>query len=172
MLSWVGCDSDRDRGCDQDDGTGFRNITEAVDTTTAAGRMMLQMIGSFADGVERSMVRERTRAGLASARDRGARLGRPSKLNPHQQREVIRAVRGDSKSAADAGRLFGVHRSNITRLLARYPDPITMITNSRLLRRSNGLAYNFTKMGSNQRPQPVRRIARIVAAAIKDLLAN
>ena len=101
-----------------DAGAGFRSITEAVDTTTSAGRMVMQMLGSFAE-FERSMVRERTRAGLAAARDRGARLGRPAKLSSHQQQEVIKAVRGGSKTAADAARLFGLHRSNITRLLER-----------------------------------------------------
>ena len=53
--------------------------SEAVDTTTSAGRMMMQMLGSFAE-FERSMVRERTRAGLAAARDRGVKVGRPAKL--------------------------------------------------------------------------------------------
>jgi len=43
-------------------GGGFRSITEHVDTTTPAGRMMLQMLGAFAE-FERSMVRERTRMG-------------------------------------------------------------------------------------------------------------
>src|SRR6516225_2311813 len=99
-------------------GAGFRSLTEAVDTTTAAGRMMMQMLGSFAE-FERSMVRERTRAGLAAARDRGAKVGRPAKLSPHQQQEIIRTVRECSRSAADAARLFGLHRSSITRLLAR-----------------------------------------------------
>ena len=101
-----------------DAGAGFRSITEAVDTTTSAGRMLMQMLESFAE-FERSMVRERTRAGLAAARDRGARLGRPAKLSAHQQQEVIKAVRDGSKTAADAARLFGLHRSNITRLLER-----------------------------------------------------
>jgi DNA invertase Pin-like site-specific DNA recombinase len=101
-----------------DAGAGFRSITEAVDTTTSAGRMLMQMLGSFAE-FERSMVRERTGAGLAAARDRGARLGRPAKLSAHQQQEVIKAVRDGSKTAADAARLFGLHRSNITRLLER-----------------------------------------------------
>jgi DNA invertase Pin-like site-specific DNA recombinase len=99
-------------------GAGFQSITEAVDTTTSAGRMLMQMLGSFAE-FERSMVRERTRAGLAAARDRGARLGRPAKLTPQQQQEVIRSVLDGSKTAADASRLFGLHRSNITRLLER-----------------------------------------------------
>jgi DNA invertase Pin-like site-specific DNA recombinase len=80
--------------------------------------MMMQMLGSFAE-FERSMVRERTRAGLASARDRGVKVGRPAKLNPQQQQEIIRSVRDGSKTAADAARLFGLHRSSIARLLAR-----------------------------------------------------
>lgn len=99
-------------------GAGFRSLTEAVDTTTSAGRMVMQMLGSFAE-FERSMVRERTRVGLAAARERGARVGRPAKLSPDQQRDVIRTVREGSKTAADAARLFGLHRSNVTRLLAR-----------------------------------------------------
>ena len=81
----------------------------------------MQMLGSFAE-FERSMVRERTRAGLAAARDRGVRVGRPAKLSPRQQEEVIHAVREGSKTAADAARLFGLHPSNITRLLARAAD--------------------------------------------------
>jgi DNA invertase Pin-like site-specific DNA recombinase len=52
---------------------GFRSLTESVDTTTSAGRMLMQMVGSFAE-FERSMIRERTRAGLAAARAEG-RIG-------------------------------------------------------------------------------------------------
>ncbi|WP_353070363.1 recombinase family protein [Tunturibacter empetritectus] len=57
---------------------GFRSLTEAIDTTTPAGRMMMQMIGSFAE-FERAMLRERTRAGLESARDQGRIGGRRPK---------------------------------------------------------------------------------------------
>ena len=46
---------------------GVRSLTEAIDTTAPAGRMMMQMVGSFAE-FERAMLRERTRAGLESAR--------------------------------------------------------------------------------------------------------
>jgi len=44
---------------------GFRSLTEAIDTTTPAGRMRMQMIGSFAV-FERAMLHERTQAGLAA----------------------------------------------------------------------------------------------------------
>ena len=40
-------------------GAGFRSLTESIDTTTPAGRMMMQMVGSFAE-FERAMIRERT----------------------------------------------------------------------------------------------------------------
>jgi DNA invertase Pin-like site-specific DNA recombinase len=63
--------------------TGFRSLTEAKDTTTAAGRMMMQMLGSFAE-FERSMVRERTRASPVAARDRGVKVGRPAKMSADQ----------------------------------------------------------------------------------------
>nr|WP_312033100.1 recombinase family protein [Ensifer sesbaniae] len=54
-------------------GAGFRSLTEAIDTTTPAGRMMMQMLGSFAE-FERAIVRERTMAGLQAARERGRRV--------------------------------------------------------------------------------------------------
>ena len=97
-------------------GGGFRSITEHVDTTTSAGRMMLQMLGAFAE-FERSMVRERTRMGLKAARERGRIGGRRPKLKPNQRAEVIKMVNDGAKSAAEAARLFNVHRSTISRLL-------------------------------------------------------
>jgi DNA invertase Pin-like site-specific DNA recombinase len=40
-------------------GVGFRSITENIDTTTPAGRMMMQMVGAFADDAERVIMRSR-----------------------------------------------------------------------------------------------------------------
>jgi DNA invertase Pin-like site-specific DNA recombinase len=97
---------------------GFRSLTEAIDTTTSAGRMMLQMLGAFAE-FERSMVRERTRLGLQAARERGRVGGRQPKLTSHQRAEAIKMVATGVKSAAEVARLFRVHRSSISRLLAQ-----------------------------------------------------
>jgi len=96
---------------------GFRCLTEPVDTTTPAGRMMMQMIGSFAE-FERAMIRERTRAGLEAARAEGRIGGRPSKLNPNQRKEAVRMVRSGKKTSAEVARLFGVHPSTICRVIA------------------------------------------------------
>src|ERR1700680_4898016 len=54
----------------QEQKAGFRSLTEAVDTTTPAGRMMMQMVGAFAE-FERAMLKERTYAGLEAARKEG-----------------------------------------------------------------------------------------------------
>jgi DNA invertase Pin-like site-specific DNA recombinase len=101
---------------------GFRSLTEAIDTTTPAGRMMMQMVGAFAE-FERAMLRERTKAGLDSARREGRIGGRRPKLSPEQQAEIVRMVSKGRKTAADAARLFKIHPATVSRLLARSARP-------------------------------------------------
>src|SRR5437763_5806851 len=84
-----------------DSGAGFRSLTEAIDTTTPAGRMMMQMVGAFAE-FERAMLRERTKAGLDSARREGRIGGRRPKLSPQQQAEIRRMVSRGDKTASPA----------------------------------------------------------------------
>ena len=102
----------------RDSGAGFRSLTEAIDTTTAAGRMMMQMVGVFAE-FERAMLKERTKAGLDAAREEGRIGGRRPKLSERQQAEVRKMVTKGDKTAADAARLFKVHPATVSRLLAR-----------------------------------------------------
>jgi len=97
---------------------GFRSLTEAIDTTTPAGRMMMQMLGAFAE-FERAMLRERTKAGLETARKEGRIGGRPPKLTPHQQAEIRKMVSKGERTAADAARLFKIHSATVSQLLAR-----------------------------------------------------
>lgn len=73
-------------------GAGFLSLTEAIDTTTAAGCMMMHIVGSFAE-FERAMLRERTRNGLLAARNDGRIGGRRRKLTPGQQQENVHLVR-------------------------------------------------------------------------------
>jgi len=97
---------------------GFRSLTESIDTTTPAGRMMMQMVGSFAE-FERAMLRERTKIGLEVARREGRIGGRRPKLTPQQQSEIRKMVSKGQKTAADVARLFKVHPATVSRLLAR-----------------------------------------------------
>lgn len=98
-------------------GAGFRSLTEAIDTTTPAGRMMMQMVGSFAE-FERAMIRERTNAGLVAARAAGRIGGRRPKLNPTQRADVIENVQSGRKSAAQMARLYKVSDATVSRVLS------------------------------------------------------
>jgi DNA invertase Pin-like site-specific DNA recombinase len=103
-------------------GAGFRSLTEMIDTTSPGGRMMMQIIGSFAE-FERAMLRERRRNGLDAARKNGRVGGRRPKLKTHQQQEIIHLVKSGQKTAADAARLFNIHPSTVSRLLQRGKAP-------------------------------------------------
>src|SRR5580704_5737729 len=98
-------------------GAGFRSITEAIDTTTPAGRMMMQMVGSFAE-FERAMIRERTSAGLAAARAEGRIGGRRKKLDAVKRREIAESVVSGRKSGAEMARLYGVSQPTVSRIVA------------------------------------------------------
>ena len=93
---------------------GFRSLTEAIDTTTAAGRMMMQMLGAFAE-FERAMIVERTKAGLEAARRRGVRMGRPPALDADQRQEAREMLQA-GRSKRSVARLFGVSRRTLDRL--------------------------------------------------------
>src|SRR5512135_1079387 len=81
-------------------GAGFRSLTEAIDTTSPAGRMMMQMVGAFAE-FERAMIRERTSAGLAQARTEGRIGGRRRKIGDKQRAEIAESVLSGRKTAAE-----------------------------------------------------------------------
>ena len=89
-------------------GAGFRSITEHIDTTTPAGRMMMQMVGAFAE-FECAMIRERTSAGLAAARAEGRIGGRRKKLDAGKRREIAESVLTGRKSGADMARLYNIN---------------------------------------------------------------
>ena len=97
-------------------GTTFRSLTETIDTSGPAGRMMMQMLGSFAE-FERAMVRERTRAGLKAAREQGRTGGRRPKLTTHQKTEIL-AMLAAGRAGAEIARIFRVHRATISRVAA------------------------------------------------------
>jgi DNA invertase Pin-like site-specific DNA recombinase len=97
-------------------GAGFRSVTEAVDTTTAAGRLMTQTLGAFAE-FERAMIRERTMSGLAHARSAGRLLGRKPSLTGAQRAEIIAKAGSGQGSPSQLASLFRVSRSTVQRVL-------------------------------------------------------
>ena len=99
-------------------GAGFRSLTEAIDTTTPAGRMMMQMVGAFAE-FEREMIRERTQAGLQAARAAGRTGGRPPKLTKQQRQDIADNVLSGRKSGADMARLYSISETTVSRIVSR-----------------------------------------------------
>jgi len=99
-------------------GVGFVSVTEALDLTTPAGRAMAGLLAIFAE-FEREILRERTRAGLAHARQNGKQLGRPmtAGLRATEIRKLYRA--GVAK--AEIARRLGIGRTSVRRILAAKP---------------------------------------------------
>jgi len=100
-------------------GAGFRSLTEAVDTTTPAGRLMTQTLGAFAE-FERAMIRERTMSGLHHARKAGRHLGRRPSLTAPQRAEIITKTETGQGSPSQLANLFRVSRSTVQRVLREH----------------------------------------------------
>jgi DNA invertase Pin-like site-specific DNA recombinase len=97
-------------------GVKFHSLTEAIDTTTPTGRAMWQMIGVLAE-LERSLISERTRAGVKAAQRRGVKFGRKPSLTPEQINHARKLIdKGEARQyVAD---LLNVGRSTLYRALA------------------------------------------------------
>src|SRR4051812_5809549 len=98
-------------------GVAFRSLTEGVDTTTLHGEFLYNLFGTLAQ-YERSLIRERVKAGLAAARRRGRRGGRPPAIDPETVEQIVAALdSGSSKSTVC--RTFKVARSTLNDTLER-----------------------------------------------------
>jgi DNA invertase Pin-like site-specific DNA recombinase len=99
----------------RDRGIRFKSLTESIDTETPTGRAMWQMIGILAE-LERSIIGERTRAGIKAAKRRGVKFGPKPKLTPEQishARELV--AKGEGRQyVAD---LLNVSRATLYRAL-------------------------------------------------------
>ena len=96
-------------------GATFRSLTEPLETATPAGRMMLQMLGAFAE-FERAIIRERCAAGMVEARAKGVRFGRPPALTDGQRAEAAGLLSQGWQKRAIAAR-FGCHPDTVARAL-------------------------------------------------------
>ena len=98
-----------------DRGVGFKSLSESLDTTTSSGLFMLHILGALAE-FERSMISERTKAGMEAARRRGDLIGRRPVLNDNQI-EQAKVLREQGHSVTAIARSFKVGRSTLYRAL-------------------------------------------------------
>ncbi len=97
-------------------GAGFASLTEAIDTTTAGGRLVFHMMGALAE-FERGLIAERTRAGMKAAKRRGKHVGRPPKLSRQQILHARELITSGKESRNSVAELFKVDVKTLRRAL-------------------------------------------------------
>ncbi|MBY3378931.1 recombinase family protein [Rhizobium laguerreae] len=98
-------------------GVGFKSLTESIDTSTAAGKLIFHILASMAE-FEKSLIRERTIAGLEAARARGKQPGRRPALTNAQCLEIREAL--DAGAAVrDVASQYNVHPRTVARGVER-----------------------------------------------------
>lgn len=95
----------------QGKGIAFLSLTEAIDTESAAGRLLGHMLAALAE-FERTLIVERTQAGLKAAKKRGVKLGRRPSLSDDQRKHARELLdRGESPSTV--AKLLNVCRATL-----------------------------------------------------------
>ena len=100
----------------QEQGVGFKSLAEAIDTTTSGGKLVFHIFGALAE-FEREIIRERTRAGLQSARARGRTGGRRKVLTDKQVQQLKQLAADPKNSVTEICKTFGISRMTFYRYL-------------------------------------------------------
>jgi DNA invertase Pin-like site-specific DNA recombinase len=93
-------------------GVGLKSLTENVDTTSSGGKLVFHLFGALAE-FERSLIRERTQAGLSAARARGRQGGRPKALDPAKRQLALRLYREQRHPVGELCRLMGISKTTL-----------------------------------------------------------
>ena len=101
-------------------GVGFRSITEGLDTTGPMGQAMLTVLAAF-NQLERDVIIERTRAGLAAARAQGRVGGRPKVLDVKKTNTARTLYESGSHTVAEIADMLGVGTATVYRYLSANP---------------------------------------------------
>ena len=97
-------------------GVDFQSLSDGISTTTAGGQLVFHIMGALAE-FERSLIIERTKAGLEAAKRRGKYPGRPKLLNPQQIKHAKKLWDRGEETTGSLASLFGVDRTTIWRAL-------------------------------------------------------
>jgi DNA invertase Pin-like site-specific DNA recombinase len=103
----------------QDKGIGFKSVTENIDTTTTGGKLVFHIFGALAE-FERSLIKERTNAGLAAARARGRKGGRPKAItDPKKLARLYSLYDSKEVEISELLTMFGVSRGTLYKYLGK-----------------------------------------------------
>ncbi len=98
-------------------GIEFRSLSENIDTSSSGGRLLFHMMAALAE-FERSLISERTRAGMQAAKLQGRHLGRPPSLTTPQVDEAIVALVQHGEYLTEIARRFDVSPRSLRRLIS------------------------------------------------------
>ncbi|GAA4622378.1 recombinase family protein [Actinoallomurus vinaceus] len=102
-------------------GIGFRSLHEALDTTTAGGRLIFHVFAALAEFI-RELIIEGTNEGLDAARARGTRLGRPPAMDRDQIAHARAMLARPDATIASIARLLGVSRATLYKYVPELSD--------------------------------------------------
>ena len=91
-------------------GVGFKSLQENIDTTTSGGKLIFHIFASLAE-FERDIIRERTHAGLSSARARGREGGRPKGVNEKKRKAAIALKKDPERSVKEICDILDISRN-------------------------------------------------------------
>ncbi|MFG6093402.1 MULTISPECIES: recombinase family protein [Enterobacter] len=91
---------------------GLRSLQESIDTTSSGGRLVFHIFGALAE-FERNLVRERTQAGLSSARRRGRQGGRPTILSPTKKALALKLHQERNHTIEEICKMMGISKSTL-----------------------------------------------------------
>jgi DNA invertase Pin-like site-specific DNA recombinase len=100
-----------------DRGVSLVSVTDGIDSSTAAGRMMIGVLGSLAE-YERELIRERTALKRQASRANGTKFGRPCKVADGEHIATAKRMKADGHSGRDIAKYLGVSRATLYRYLA------------------------------------------------------
>lgn len=107
---------------------GFESLQESINTTTSTGQLIFHMFGALAE-FERNLIRERTKAGLASARSRGRLGGRPKQLDSNKRQLVVKLYKDREHTVQEICQMMGHFKTY----------PLSVFTGSRWKNNMTGL---------------------------------
>jgi DNA invertase Pin-like site-specific DNA recombinase len=100
-----------------DRGVTLVSTTDGIDSSTAAGRMMIGVLGSLAE-YERELIKERTALKRAASRANGTRSGRPKRVSDRDHITTAKRMKADGHAGKDIAKYLGVSRATLYRYLA------------------------------------------------------
>ena len=104
-------------------GVAFVSFRDKLDLSTPSGRLMFQIMGAMAE-FERSLIKERVRAGLRNARAKGKKFGRP---RAHIDADRVAALRREGLSWSQISESLGVSKGTAQRSVARLPKSNVLV---------------------------------------------